>query len=166
MLTIAITGSDGHSSLSDYEVHLGNDNGEHDVGCRVTEVTPSTVKCILGIHPAGDYNLTVLIKQLGFSNSLPLSYQLSADDPDVNDGGYGGGRTIELTGKGFSMKTEVTVCDAPCKVTNVTGGNVLECLTTILPDHETKSGIVVLHCQSMNFLEMSRFSTELTLKCS
>ena len=155
MITITISGSESHSSPDEYKVHFGKDEV-----CQVTAVTPTTVKCTLGVHPAGDYNITVLVKGMGFSNGLPFVYQLSAGNPDVDEGGYGGGRTIELTGKGFSMKTEVTVCDAPCKVMNVTGGNVLECMTGTLPDHESKSGRVAIHMFRFDPTKVLRFNVK------
>lgn len=96
----------------------------------------------MGVHPAGDYNVTVLEKSKGLSNALPYTYELVANNPDVNECGYGGGRNIVISGSGFSMSTLVTVCDSPCKILNVTDGKTLECATSVLPDYETKSGDV------------------------
>ncbi|XP_048575327.1 fibrocystin-L-like isoform X2 [Nematostella vectensis] len=110
--SLTITGNFPGASTSSVLVTLG------DYVCEVTQATASSIVCIVPEKPAGVYPLNILIGSGGWAtSSIKVTIELSIDSVNPADSGYGGGRSIVVTGKGFSDSTLITVCGTSCPLT-------------------------------------------------
>ena len=122
------------------------------VDCNLINVTVSAPNhwyyCTLGETPAGSHVVFLTINGLGVADSFPrfamnsmgsiasaVSFTsialISSFTPTT--GGCGGGRTLTITGSGFSAVAhgfaDLSICDSPCFVVNSTYNSIV-CITS------------------------------------
>ena len=98
--TITIYGSGFGEEASNVYVYIGQ------APCDISEVNDSRIVCEAGDHPAGYYEVSVLVDGTGFAqivseNDTCFHYLLSVDSISPTTGGAGGGQIITINGRGF-----------------------------------------------------------------
>jgi len=129
--TITLNGEFYSNSQADYTIQFG------DTQCTsVTVIDTSTVNCVLGIHSAGNVSVSVTIEGYGDSNNnLIFTYDLQATTSNSLSSGIGGGLLVDITGKGFSHQTTVTICNLPCNIVEQSHNN-LKCISPELSNFD------------------------------
>ena len=72
--------------------------------CTLVSANSTQITCTLSNHPAGYYDISVLIEGMGVSvstNSSCFHYLLTVDNVTPASGGVGGGSPIDIYGNGF-----------------------------------------------------------------
>ena len=101
---ITIYGIGFTNEMSDVTVSIGQSS------CSVSAANSTQIKCVLSNHPAGFYNISVLIEGMGMAvadNTTCFHYLLSVDTITPIIGGVGGGVPITISGNGFLEFTPV-----------------------------------------------------------
>jgi len=133
--TITLHGQFYSITETDYIIHFG------DALCTsITVIDNSTVNCVLGIHSATS-NAIVSVNIEGYGNSnnnLIFTYDLQATAPNSLSSGIGGGLLVNITGKGFSDQTAITICDLPCHIIKQSHDN-LNCISPELQNFNKES---------------------------
>nr|XP_054765687.1 fibrocystin-L-like [Lytechinus pictus] len=119
--TITIAGSSFSEEPSDVTVILDF------VECNVTSSSNTSIECVTGNHSAGTYYLEVHVRGKGIaSSSATFKYVLDVTSFSPNEGSFGGGRILTISGSGFDeTTTEVYVCDNLCPITSVTTSSIM-----------------------------------------
>ncbi|XP_041477742.1 fibrocystin-L-like isoform X1 [Lytechinus variegatus] len=119
--TITIAGSSFSEEPSDVTVILDF------VECNVTSSSDTSIECVTGNHSAGTYYLEVHVRGKGIaSSSATFKYILDVTSFSPDEGSFGGGRTLTISGSGFDeTTTEVYVCDNLCPITSVTTSSIM-----------------------------------------
>ncbi|XP_013413864.1 fibrocystin-L-like [Lingula anatina] len=85
------------------------------VPCLLLDSNATTVLCMAGDHPAGDYVPEVITVLGRADNTQRFLYTLQVDSVAPTNGSFGGGQTLTVQGIGFSSSsTRITVCGKPC----------------------------------------------------
>ncbi|XP_069813288.1 fibrocystin-L-like isoform X2 [Dendropsophus ebraccatus] len=108
---ITLSGSGFGLDASKLTVSIGNTT------CFVTAVSDSQLTCSVGQYWGGTFPIT-LRNEKGFArSSARFTYLLSITGVSPNEGSFGGGLMLTVTGSGFdSRQSKVFVCNIECKV--------------------------------------------------
>ncbi|CAF0814130.1 unnamed protein product, partial [Brachionus calyciflorus] len=115
LIVLTGTGFDS-TTISNNLVYIG------DVLCTVNEATSTQLKCIPGDGPLGVYNFKVVVVNKGLAelsaaaSSITFTYELDVTAISPSIGGTGGGTIVNITGKGFTQNSVVTIDGNICKV--------------------------------------------------
>uniref|UniRef100_A0A8C5QTU9 Fibrocystin-L n=1 Tax=Leptobrachium leishanense TaxID=445787 RepID=A0A8C5QTU9_9ANUR len=99
--------------------------------CNITNINDTELQCIIGDHPGGTYPVRLQNVKGYARSSANFKYELTLSSVSPNQGSFGGGLIITLTGSGFDKLTSnVSVCNSECKVDRVnSNSNILLCET-------------------------------------
>ena len=90
----------------------------------------SSITCMIQDHPAGTYPIKADIKGKGLSNkNIIFTYDLVVSNISPVQSGFGGGRLLTVTGRGFGPETSVTICGVLCLIQGNTSDSTLQCLS-------------------------------------
>ncbi len=109
---ITIYGSGFSDLVSDISVIVGQ------FDCQIVSANATEIVCTLTNHPAGFYDISVLIEGMGVSVSSNVTcfrYLLTVESVSPTSGGVGGGTPLTITGNGFFdfVNVPATDLDAP-----------------------------------------------------
>ncbi|XP_043922184.1 fibrocystin-L [Protopterus annectens] len=109
---IAINGSGFGTNISEILVTIGG------VPCNVTMVSDNLVNCVVGNHAGGLFGVAIFHTVKGYATSTAnFMYELRIETVAPNEGSFGGGAVLTVTGAGFDPQlTAVSVCNASCVV--------------------------------------------------
>ncbi|XP_056378576.1 fibrocystin-L-like isoform X2 [Hyla sarda] len=109
--TITLTGSSFGLDASKLTVTIGN------ATCSITSASDSQLNCTVGQYWGGTFPVT-LQNEKGFAKSgARFTYDLSMTGVSPNEGSFGGGLTLTISGSGFdNQQSKVFVCNSECKV--------------------------------------------------
>ncbi len=102
---ITIYGSGFCDDISEISVTVGKSS------CSIVSANATQITCTLANHPAGYYDISVLIEGKGMSVSSNVScfrYLLTVDSVSPVSGGVGGGSPLTITGNGFMDYTPLS----------------------------------------------------------
>ncbi len=102
---ITIYGSGFCDDVSATSVTVGKSS------CSIVSANATQITCTLANHPAGYYDISVLIEGKGMSVSSNVScfrYLLTVDSVSPTSGGVGGGSPLTITGNGFMDYTPLS----------------------------------------------------------
>ncbi|XP_056378584.1 fibrocystin-L-like [Hyla sarda] len=109
--TITLTGSSFGLDASKLTVTIGN------ATCSVTLVSDSELNCTTGQYWGGTFPVTLQNEKGLARSSARFTYELSMTGVSPNEGSFGGGLTLTISGSGFdSQQSKVFVCNSECKV--------------------------------------------------
>ena len=110
-----------------------------EVSCHVDSVTSSSITCLLDNHTAGVLAIRMTIKGYGDANIDKLfQYELRVASPaSTLESGLGGGRHVNLSGRGFGVNISVKICDSLCEVYgSKTTDSTVTCLSPMYKNYE------------------------------
>uniref|UniRef100_A0A8C5WI58 Fibrocystin-L n=1 Tax=Leptobrachium leishanense TaxID=445787 RepID=A0A8C5WI58_9ANUR len=99
--------------------------------CNISNVKDTELQCTVGDHPGGTYPVRLQNEKGYARTSANFKYELTLSSVSPNQGSFGGGLVITLTGSGFDRLTSnVSVCNSECKVDRLdSNSNTLLCET-------------------------------------
>ncbi|KAM5281038.1 fibrocystin-L [Ctenodactylus gundi] len=109
---IEITGSTFGSDISEISVRI------NDIPCNVTMVNDSILRCITGDHAGGTFPVSLHHKTKGSAVSdVVFEYPLHIQNIHPQQGSFGGGQTLAVTGTGFNpQNSTLLVCGSQCAI--------------------------------------------------
>ncbi|CAF1377186.1 unnamed protein product, partial [Adineta steineri] len=125
------------------------------VTCTINSISSTSITCTVGSIPAGYQSVIVQIPSVGTSNSnIQFLSSLSVNNVVPNQGSYGGGQLVTITGNGFNgSAVDVTICNQPCQTVTVLSNTILTCETpsaTVSSSDTTCTLIVTVNGLSQN----------------
>jgi hypothetical protein len=128
--SITILGSGFGSSIEGARVKLGAD-------CTVTSVTDTAITFTLPDHPAGVFNLELVIDSLGKADTTGITYTYGfAVDSFTPKQGSRAGNIVNIVGKGLSKDCTVTFGTVSCSILSATTTSI-QCLTAAFSASES-----------------------------
>ncbi|XP_075126263.1 fibrocystin-L-like [Leptodactylus fuscus] len=108
---ITLTGSGFGLDASKMTVTIGN------ATCAILAASDSQLNCTVGDHWGGTFPVSFQ-NMKGFARSKVIfTYELKMSGVSPNQGSFGGGSVLTITGTGFDkQQSKVLVCNAECKV--------------------------------------------------
>ncbi len=99
--------------------------------CPIISISSTSITCTIGSIPAGNQPVIVQVTSTGQSNSnINFLSSLQITNIAPNQGSYGGGQLITITGNGFNgSNVGVTICSQSCQTVTVVSNTVLTCVT-------------------------------------
>lgn len=101
--------------------------------CTIISVTSTLIICIINNtnQSAGYHPVVVHVNMIGNSNSdILYNHTLTISNISPNEGSYGGGLPLTITGNGFAgNNVTVTICNRSCSSIRVISNTQLTCLT-------------------------------------
>ncbi|KAM8966821.1 LOW QUALITY PROTEIN: fibrocystin-L [Pelodytes ibericus] len=97
--------------------------------CNITNINDTQLQCITGNHAGGTFPVR-LKNQKGFARTTThFKYELTMTSVSPNQGSFGGGLIITITGSGFNpLTSNVSICNSECKVDRLRSSmNALYC---------------------------------------
>ncbi|ELK08600.1 Fibrocystin-L [Pteropus alecto] len=109
---IQITGSNFGIDILEISVMINN------IQCNVTMVNASVLQCITGDHAGGTFPVMMHHKTKGSAvSTVVFKYPLTIQNIHPNQGSFGGGQTMTVTGTGFNpQNSTILVCGSECAV--------------------------------------------------
>ena len=160
--TIVINGKNfGSTNKNDYKVVVGQSPAE------VLTVSSDKITVVLSAHQAGTESVKVSLRGYGDSNKdVMLKYELKVNDPGSFNSGMGGGIALNLTGRGFSDVTNVTICGTPCMINGYPTDTSISVVSPLYKDHATVTQDVSCDIKIEQGGEVKSFSASYTYKPS
>ncbi|XP_004640150.1 fibrocystin-L [Octodon degus] len=109
---IEITGSNFGTAISEISVMISG------TACNVTMVNDSVLRCALGDHAGGIFPVALLHKTKGFAvSTVVFEYPLHIQNLHPQQGSFGGGQILTVTGAGFNPQDSVIlICSSKCAI--------------------------------------------------
>jgi plastocyanin len=124
-MTLLIVGTGFSTTLTSNTVLIGT-----SALCTVTSATATSINCIIGNAPSGNYTVGVNVTDKGYASTsanfiITIPLQITSISP--TEGGAGGGYTLTVNGTGFSSNAVVTVDGNSCSNSVITNFSVITC---------------------------------------
>ena len=103
-----------------------------DLPCSILNMTSTLIACIINNNQsAGSHAIVVNVASIGDSNAnITYDQSLSVTSLSSNQGGYGGGLAVNITGDGFlADNVTIDVCNRTCMMIKVISNTELICIT-------------------------------------
>lgn len=114
LASIKITGSNFDATTkSNNQILIG------DIPCEIISATANQIICSAGPNPIGIYSFKIHVINKGFAtmNVNPtVQFDLTASSITPNYSGTGGGLYLNVTGIGFSSKSQVLIDNINCPI--------------------------------------------------
>ncbi|XP_063113704.1 fibrocystin-L isoform X1 [Cavia porcellus] len=107
---VEITGSNFGVDISEVSVTISN------AGCNVTMVNGSVLRCVAGDHAGGTFPVLLHHKTKGSGvSTVVFEYPLHIHSIHPEQGSFGGGQILTVTGVGFNPQDSViSICSTEC----------------------------------------------------
>ncbi|XP_073535878.1 fibrocystin-L [Phyllobates terribilis] len=132
---ITVSGSGFGLETSQMTVTIGN------AKCTIISASDSQLNCTVGDHWGGTFPLSFQNKKGFARSSAKFSYELSMTSVSPNQGSFGGGLILTISGSGFVNElSKVFVCNSECQVDQESSNaNFLYCAAPMRNDTNTSS---------------------------
>ncbi|XP_075907773.1 fibrocystin-L-like [Nelusetta ayraudi] len=132
--------------------------------CNVTSTSDTEVRCTAGNNPGGTYPVALHHQVKGHAKStVSFAYELTLSAVQPNQGSFGGGALLTVTGSGFDPhNSNVTICGAECRVNRETStSSQLHCWSPLNNDTQSEVSCTV---EVSNQLDAVNISSGFTYK--
>ncbi|KAM4026998.1 fibrocystin-L isoform 2-T2 [Anomaloglossus baeobatrachus] len=132
---ITVSGSGFGLDTSETTVTIGN------ATCTVVATSDSQLNCTVGDHWGGTFPVSFQNVKGFARSSAKFSYELSMTGVSPNQGSFGGGLILTISGSGFDNElSKVFVCNSECQVDQESStASFLYCATPMRNDTNTSS---------------------------